>query len=191
MLVERELTRLPLSFSISSSSTSSTSSLSTGQSWTKPPIPTSCRPSKNTLSIPNQGLHVLWKSFPTISFETISDTRRSQRSLTKRKSTNTTTQTIRRRWQKYHHLDNLDGQVDFLKERFKEKKFFNNEEHKSLLKKVELSLSSSFIVSAAWQLSFWSTWQWLQWLQVRQKFKKTKKEPKAVAWWGGGATWRC
>ena len=48
-----------------------------------------------------------------------------------------------------------------------------------------------FIVSAAWQLSFWSTWQWLQWLQVRQKFKKTKKEPKAAAWWGGGATWRC
>jgi len=38
-----------------------------------------------------------------------------------------------------------------LKERFKEKKFFNNEEHKSLLKKV------------------------------RQKFKKGKKEPKAAA----------
>ena len=48
-----------------------------------------------------------------------------------------------------------------------------------------------FIVSAAWQLSLWSTWQWVQWLQVRQKFKKTKKEPKAAAWWGGGATWRC
>ena len=47
-------------------------------------------------------------------------------------------------WHLYHHhqnhLDNLDGQVDFLKERFKEKKFFNNEEHKGLLKKVKINL---------------------------------------------------
>jgi len=50
---------------------------------------------------------------------------------------------------RYYDSDNPE-EVDFLKERFKEKKFFNNEEHKSLLKKV------------------------------RQKFKKTKKEPKAT-----------
>jgi hypothetical protein len=41
--------------------------------------------------------------------------------------------------------------VDFLKERFKEKKYFSNEEHKGLLKKV------------------------------RQKFKGSKKEPKVKA----------
>jgi hypothetical protein len=50
---------------------------------------------------------------------------------------------------RYYDSDSPE-EVDILKERFKEKKFFNNEEHKSLLKKV------------------------------RQKFKKTKKEPKAT-----------
>ena len=39
----------------------------------------------------------------------------------------------------YITISNVD-QVDFLKERFKEKKFFNNEEHKSLLKKVNNNL---------------------------------------------------
>ena len=39
----------------------------------------------------------------------------------------------------YITYSNVD-QVDFLKERFKEKKFFNNEEHKSLLKKVNNNL---------------------------------------------------
>merc|ERR1711874_759641 len=48
---------------------------------------------------------------------------------------------------KYYDSDN-PIEVDFLKERFKETKFFKNEEHKSLLK------------------------------QFRKKFKKTKKEPK-------------
>ena len=42
----------------------------------------------------------------------------------------------------YITYSNVD-QVDFLKERFKEKKFFNNEEHKSLLKKVNNNLMAS------------------------------------------------
>ena len=140
MLVEREMTRLP-----SSCNNTFIITLIAGQFWTKPRMEISSRRSKSSPSIRKQG----WKSFqimfPHIFKNTLTQVQGDPEKVWPGENLPILWFRQSRGGERpiFDHHCRLDCQVDFLKERFKEKKFFNNEEHKSLLKKVELSLSSS------------------------------------------------
>ena len=133
MLVEREMTRLP-----SSCNNTLIITLIAGQFWTKPRMEISSRRSKSSPSIRKQG----WKSFqimfPHIFKNTLAQVQGDPEKVWPGENLPILWFRQSRGGERpiFDHHCRLDCQVDFLKERFKEKKFFNNEEHKSLLKKV-------------------------------------------------------
>ena len=137
MLVEREMTRSP-----SSCNNTFIITFIAGQFWTKPRMEISSRRSKSTPSIRKQG----WKSFkimfPHIFKNTLTQVQGDPEKVWPGENLPILWFRQSRGGERpiFDHHCRLDCQVDFLKERFKEKKFFNNEEHKSLLKKVNNNL---------------------------------------------------